>query len=305
MKVFLTGATGFVGRHMARRLIDGGHHLKCLAFSSDSPDAGYLRDLGAEVVPGNILDANSVAASAGGSEIVIHLVGIIFERRGATFEQIHVQGTMNALAAASVAGARQYIHMSALGTGPDADSAYFRTKWEAEERVRASGLDYTIFRPSTIIGPGGDFINMLLGQVRRTPFVPVIGDGSYRMQPVSVFDVAACFTNAINNPRAINQVYELGGPDQLTYNEMMETIFRVTGRKRMRAHIPVFMVRPVAWLGEHLMSKPMLTTDQLKMLLRDNICDTTKMRDELGVDPKSFEEAVRDALGPDALPAGS
>jgi len=297
MKVFVTGATGFVGKHMARRLVDGGHQLKCLSVGTDGPDADFLRELGAEVVAGDILDAGSLADAAAGAEVVIHLVGIIFERRGATFEQIHVRGTMNALAAAAVAGAKQYIHMSALGTGPGAGSGYFRTKWEAEERVRASGLDHTIFRPSTIIGPGGEFIDMLLGQVRRSPLVPVIGDGNYRMQPVSVFDVAACFVNAINNPRAINQVYELGGPEPLSYNEMMETIFRVTGKKRMRVHIPVFMVRPVAWLGERFMSRPLLTTDQLKMLLRDNVCDTIRMREDLGVDPKPFEESVRDALG--------
>lgn len=296
MKVFITGATGFVGKHLARRLIDGGHQLKCLATSTSGADADLLRTLGAEVVTGNILDANSVAAAAEGAEVFIHLVGIIFERRGATFEEIHVNGTMNALAAASVAGARQYIHMSALGTGPDAGSAYFQTKWAAEERVRASGLDYTIFRPSTIIGPGGEFINMLMGQVRHTPFVPVIGNGNYLMQPVSVFDVAACFTNSINNPRAINQVFELGGPDQMTYNEMMETIFRVMGKRRIRTHIPVFMVKPVAYLGERLMSRPLLTTDQLKMLLQDNICDITRMKEALGVEPTPFEAAVQTAL---------
>lgn len=296
MKVFITGATGFVGKHMARRLIDGGHQLKCLVTDSAGPGANALRELGADIVSGNILDANSVAAAAEGAEIVIHLVGIIFQRRGATFEAIHVGGTMNALAAASVAGAKQYIHMSALGTGPDATSAYFQTKWAAEERVRASGLDYTIFRPSTIIGPGGEFIDMLLGQVRRSPLVPVIGNGNYRMQPVSVFDVAACFTNAINNPKAINQVFELGGPDQMTYNEMMETIFQVMGKRRVRAHIPVFMVKPVAWLGEQVMAKPLLTTDQLKMLLHDNVCDITRMREDLGVEPRPFVEAVRGAL---------
>jgi NADH dehydrogenase len=296
MKIFMTGATGFVGKHIARRLVDGGHSLKCLATEANDPNAEALRELGAEIVAGNILDVDSVVAAAEGSALFIHLVGIIFERRGVTFEQIHVKGTMNAMAAASMAGVRQYLHMSALGTGPNATSAYHQTKWKAEEAVRASGLDYTIFRPSTIIGPGGEFINMLAGQVRRTPFVPVIGNGSYRMQPISVFDVAACFANSINNPKAINQVYELGGPEQMTYNEMIETLIRVMDKRRIRTHIPLFMVKPVAWLGERLMSKPLLTSDQLKMLLKDNICDITSMKEDLGVDPIPFEEAVQSAL---------
>lgn len=297
MEVFMTGATGFVGKHMAQRLINGGHKLTCLARGTSDPGAAPLREMGAEIIAGDILDVGSVSAASDGAEIFIHLVGIIFERRGTTFELIHVEGTRNALAAAKAAGVKQYVHMSALGTGPDAESAYHQTKWAAEEAVRASGLDHTIFRPSTIVGPGGEFINMLARQVRRTPFVPVIGNGAYRMQPISVFDVAACFANCINNPRAFNQVYELGGPDQLTYNDMMATLFAVMNKRRIRTHIPVFMVRPVAWLGERLMSKPLLTSDQLKMLLKDNTCDTTKMRDELGVDPRPFEQAVREALG--------
>jgi NADH dehydrogenase len=296
MKIFITGAAGFVGKHMARRLIDGGHKLTCLATDTSDPGAEKLRELGAEIVAGNILDVASVTAAAEGADVFIHLVGIIFERRGATFEQIHVKGTFNALAAASMAGVKQYIHMSALGTAPDAESTYHQTKWAAEEAVRASGLDYTIFRPSTIIGPGGEFINMLIGQVRHTPFVPVIGNGNYRMQPISVFDVAACFANSISNPRAVNQVYEIGGPEQMAYNDMIETLFRVMEKRRIRTHIPVFMVRPVAYLSERLMSKPLLTSDQLKMLLEDNVCDITLMKNDLGVDPIPFDEALRSVL---------
>jgi uncharacterized protein YbjT (DUF2867 family) len=296
MKVFLTGATGFVGKHMARRLLEDGHELTCLARDTDSPESAQLEELGAGLAVGNILDADSVVAGAAGAAAVIHLVGIIFERRGATFEEIHVHGTVNALAAAAMAGAGRYIHMSALGTGPRAASAYHKTKWAAEEQVRGSGLDYTIFRPSTIIGPGGEFFNMLARQVRLSPVLPVIGNGRYRMQPVSVFDVAACFSKSIENPRARNQVYEIGGPDRLTYNEMLDVICQVMGKRRAKLHIPVPAVKLVAWLGERLMPSPLLTTDQLKMLLVDNVCDTGKMRADLGVDPAPLAEAVRSAL---------
>jgi len=215
-------------------------------------------------------------------------VGIIFERRNAGFEQVHVQGTRNALAAARQAGVSRFIHMSALGTHSEATGGYHRSKWDAEEDVRASGLDFTIIRPSTIYGPDGEFINMLMGQVRRLPLIPVIGNGNYRMQPISVFDVAACFASCLVRQAAIGKVYEIAGPEALSYNELVDALCRVMGKRRARIHIPVPLVRPVAWLSEKAMPKPLLTTDQLTMLLEDNTCDIAAMRDELGVEPVEF-----------------
>jgi NADH dehydrogenase len=186
--------------------------------------------------------------------------------------------------------------MSALGTRAGAGAAYHRTKWDAEEIVRASGLDYTIFRPSIIYGPGGEFINMLAKQIRLMPLVPVIGNGQYRMQPIAVDDVAAAFSASLATNAAMNKIYEIGGPEALSYNQMIDTICRVMGKRRVKAHVPVGLVRPVAWLSEKVMPKPMLTRDQLAMLLADNVCDITAMRDELGVDPVSFEDGLRGVL---------
>lgn len=296
MKVFMTGATGFVGRHIASRLIQDRRQVTCLVRRRDSDSARYLSGLGAELAAGDILDAESMAAGARGADALVHLVGIIFERQGVSFEDIHYQGTMNALAAASVAGVSRFVHMSALGTGPDAESVYHRTKWAAEEAVRASGLPFTIFRPSTIYGPGGDFIHMLASQVKILPVVPVIGDGRYRMQPIWVDDVAACFSACLDRPGTVGRTYELGGPQQLIYDEMIDTICRVLGKSRFKIHIPVALVRPVAWLSERMQSQPLLTTDQLKMLLNDNICDISAMQRELGVDPVPFAQGLK-AMG--------
>ncbi len=296
MKVFMTGATGFVGKHVAGRLLEDGHELRCLVRSEGSDETWFLKGLGAELAVGDILDPGSLAHAAAGCDAVIHLVGIIFERRGASFEQVHVEGTRNVLAAAKQAGAGRFVHMSALGTRSGAASAYHRTKWDAEEDVRASGLEYTIFRPSTIYGPGGEFIDMLARQVRMLPVVPVIGNGRYRMQPISVFDVAACFADCLSKAAAVNRVYEIGGPEAISYNELIDAICRVMGKRRLKAHIPVALVKPVAWLSELIMPKPLLTMDQLKMLLGDNVCDITAMREELGVEPARLAEALPAAL---------
>ncbi|MCL4473012.1 MAG: complex I NDUFA9 subunit family protein [Actinobacteria bacterium] len=292
----MTGATGFVGKHIAGRLVEDGHQIKCLVRSDSSDEAWFLDGLGAETVVGDITIPESVALAAGGCEAVIHLVGIIFERRGASFQKIHVEGTRNALAAAAKVGARRFVHMSALGTSAGATAGYHRTKWAAEEDVRASGIPYTIFRPSIIYGPGSEFIEMLKGQIRRLPVVPVIGDGNYRLQPISVFDVAACFSASLSSEAAAGKVYEIGGPAALTYNELVGVLSAAMGKQRRLAHVPAAMVRPVAWISEKVQSKPFLTRDQLNMLLVDNVCDITAMRRELGVDPVGFAEGLKRAI---------
>ena len=132
--------------------------------------------------------------------------------------------------------------------------------------------------------------------MRRLPLVPVVGNGRYRMQPVSVFDVAACFSLCLGKARAAGRVYEIGGPEALSYNELIDVICRVMGKKRAKVHIPVALVRPVAWLSERLMPKPLLTVDQLNMLLGDNVCNIAAMRDELGVEPIGFAEGLREII---------
>ncbi len=273
--------------------MEDGHEITCLVRSEGSEETWFLDGLGAETIAGDITIPESVALAAEGCEAIIHLVGIIFERRGASFQQIHVEGTRNALAAAARVGARRFVHMSALGTGAGATAGYHRTKWAAEEDVRASGIPYTIFRPSIIYGPGSEFIEMLKGQIRRLPAVPVIGDGNYRLQPISVFDVAACFSAALKNERAIDKVYEIGGPAALSYNDIVATLSAAMGKKRRLVHVPLAMIRPVAWLSEKVQKKPFLTRDQLNMLLVDNVCDIRAMREELGVEPVEFAEGLK------------
>lgn len=294
--IFITGATGFVGGHLAARLVADGYRIRCLVRRPDHPRAGYLEELGAELAAGDVLKPASLKAAAQGCGAAIHLVGIIMEPPGVSFRQVHVEGTRNILAAAAAAGIRRYIHMSALGAGPNATTTYFQTKWEGEEAVRASGLDYTIHRPSIIYGPGGEFINMLLRQVRLLPLVPVIGDGNYRLQPVSVHDVAACFSLSLANDHSIGETFELGGPEALTYNEMLQVFCRVLGKRRGLVHLPLALVRPVVQLLEKVMRRPPVTTDQLKMLLAGNVCDITRMREQFGIEPVAFEESIREQV---------
>ncbi|MGH2395080.1 MAG: complex I NDUFA9 subunit family protein, partial [Candidatus Limnocylindria bacterium] len=215
-RVFVTGATGFVGRAVVQALRAHGHSVRCLVRRGSERD---LRGLGAiERVEGDVLVRQGLEEGMAGCQAVIHLVGIIREQpsRGITFEQVHTQGTINVIDAAAAAGVRRFLHMSALGTRPNARSRYHRTKWAAEEAVRASGLRWTIFRPSIIYGRGDQFVTMLAYFVGRYPVMPVIGSGRQRLQPVPVEHVAEGFARGVVTGDAEKQTYEVGGPDTVT-----------------------------------------------------------------------------------------
>ena len=195
MIVAVTGGTGFVGRAVVSELLQAGHQVRIL--SRKAPER--LTE-GVTHVPGSVVTGIGLDNLLEGVDAVIHLVGIIKEAEENTFRATHYGGTVNILAAASRAGIKRYIHMSAMGTREKAVSKYHQTKFAAEEAVRASGLDWTIFRPSTIFGPGDKFINMLVDILRKTPFMPVLGGGKSQMQPVSVRDVAMAFRMELFRP---------------------------------------------------------------------------------------------------------
>ena len=217
MKVLVTGGTGFVGRAVVAALAREGHQPMLLARRPETPAVRRLAAAtGAMVFAGDVVEPDTLTDAFAGAEAVVHLVGIIGECGPATFDRVHRTGTENALAAAREAsGIRRFIHMSALGTRPRAASRYHQTKWAAEEAVRASGLDWTVFRPSVIFGPGDQFLNLFARMSRWTPVLPLMGSGQGRLQPVAVEDVATAFARALTAPRAVGQVFDLCGPGTL------------------------------------------------------------------------------------------
>ena len=285
LRVFVTGATGFVGHALVQRLCAGGHMVRCLVRRGSET---ALRGQGAiERIEGDILARSSLEEGMAGCDAVIHLVGIIREQRGSgvTFERVHVEGTSQVLQAATAVGIRRYLHMSALGTRPGATSTYHRTKWTAEEAVRNSGLEWTIFRPSIIYGHGDGFVTMLASMVRRMPAVVVIGSGRQRLQPIPVDQVAAGFAGALDLPTTIKQTYEVGGPEPVTMIELLDLIGRALGRRRvLKIHVPVGAVSPFVRLLHPLPGFP-VTPDQLVMLGEDSVCDSRPFFDTFTLDP--------------------
>jgi len=304
MKVLVTGATGFVGREIVRGLPRAGHETHILTRD------GYLdrtqaveRELSVQIHFGNILNPDSLQRACQGMGAVIHLVGIISEVGENTFENIHTLGTQNVVTAARQAGVRRFVHMSALGTRPNAAARYHQTKWAAEEIVRGSGLDWTIFRPSIIYGAGDQFVNRFARMARCSPVLPVIGDGQAKLQPVPVADVAACFVKAPGEPRSIGQTYDLCGRDVLTFEAVLDTIMDVTGRKRLKLHIPGALARFQAAMLEFIFCRlrgkaSPLNRDQLLMLKEDNVGNAQPANELFGLKPISFREGIASYLTP-------
>ncbi len=289
--ILVTGATGFVGGHLVRRLRKGGLPVRALVRNPEK--AKSLEGLGVEISVGDISDAASLDAAMKGVERVIHLVGIIQEAAGATFRGIHVEGTRRLLDAARKSGVRHFIHQSALGTRPAAKSEYHKTKWEAEELVRASGIPYTILRPSLIYGPGDQFTIRLSEMIRLSPVLPVIGTGKSKIQPIFIDDVTACIEKCTTTDAFMNEIYEIGGPDRLTYEELTTAIAEAMGVRRPMLHLPLFFVRPMARVLEAVLPRPPITTDQLIMLQEDNVCSLDDIREAFGVEPVKFAEGLK------------
>jgi len=292
MKIFVSGGTGFVGEHLCRELAARGHDLRLLCHSRTADGEGKV-----EYFNGDVASAADCIEGAAGCDAVINLVGIIreFPTRGITFEKLHIEATRNMLAAARENGISRYLQMSALGSRPGAVSGYHKSKYAAEELVVASALDYTIFRPSLIFGPKDAFVNMLAGFISSYSLVPVIGDGKYRLQPISADDVAKCFALALEKPETAGKAYNLCGRDRLTYLELIDQIARVMGKIFViKAKNPLFLMKLVTPLLESLPFYP-VTSDQITMLLEESICDGS-WQETFGFAPMGFEEGIRGYL---------
>jgi uncharacterized protein YbjT (DUF2867 family) len=297
VKVFLTGATGFVGRHLLRRLLTEGNSVRALV-----RDARKLNQFPGEnvtLVQGDVVEGAGLDEGLTGCDAVIHLVGIIVEAGKATFERVHHIGTRNVVNAAKRNGIARFIQMSAIGARADGVAPYQTTKWKAEELVRQSGIPFCILRPSLIFGPGDGFVSQMLDVMRKAPlFRPVPGDGTPRFRPVFIDDVTACFTRALTAEAATNKTIELGGADELPLNDVLAEIARHADIRKRPIHVPLPFMFLAGAIAQRLPGRPAATVDQLRMLREGSTCDIGPMRQILGVEPRGFGEGLSTYLSP-------
>jgi len=292
--VCITGSTGFVGRHIAHELCSRGLKVRCLV--RHTSDLTPLVGLDIETCRGDVTDMASLEKALQNVGTVVHLVAIIRETKEATFEMINLGGTKNLLHAAKRMGVKKFIYMSNLGAGPDQHFPLLYTKWQAEEEVRNSGIDFVILRPSVIFGRGDGFINVLAGIIKKTPLVPVIGSGKTRFQLVSVEDVATCVAQSVKEQRISNQAVLLGGPEYLSYEEIVDLIIDRLKVRRRKAYIPVPLMHLVAWTGEKLGLRLPVTAAQVAMLAKDNITSLDAVEKVFGFKPLSLRERIDNVL---------
>jgi len=293
--ILVTGGTGFVGSHLVKRLASERIQTRCLVRKTS--DTQKLKELGIEVAYGDVLDKESLKKAVEDVETVIHLVGIIVEKKGATFEIIHTQGTRNLVDMSKAAGVRRFIYISALGARENARSRYHKTKWEAEQAVINSRMEYVIFRPSIMIGIGGEFITMLTKIVRWAPIIPIV-DGESKVQPIYVENTVDCIIKSLTDPKTTNRIFEIAGPDQITYKELFLALMEILEIDNPTFQIPITFMWPLACILEGVMEKPPITTQQLTMLQEDNICDIKEMQEVFNLKLVPLKEALQTFLQP-------
>lgn len=301
--IFIAGGTGFVGHHLLTALEGQGCPVRCLVRNEQKVER--ITNLGFEAVVGDLSDAGSLAGKLDGVRTLIHLVGIIEEQGNTTFESVHVKGTENLINEAIAAGVKHLFYQSALGADPGSPFAYLNTKARAETVVTSSGIDYTIFRPSLIVGEGDGFTERMRQLVTLGPVVPVPGDGTARFQPLFIDDWRRAFQKVLDEEVERNRTYEIGGPEQLTYNEILQEILNVLDLQKPVVHLPMGLTRmslPFMGLARSAASLlgreiPGVTADLLALLSRDNICETDSMEKFFGVKPVRFAEALKIFLG--------
>lgn len=292
-RVLVTGAGGFIGRHLLPRLLARGHRLRAL---SRRPPTSRLRP-GLEWRLADVTRSATLRGAADDCDVVLHLAGVFTERDGQTFERVHVHGTRALLAEARRASVARFILVSVLGSASHAPP-FFRSKWEAERDVRRSGLEYVILRPSVVHGPGDHFTSALVQLLRALPIFPLLGDGSFKMQPVAVEDLADALCQAVERPDVAGHLYELAGPEGLSFRRIVRMVARALRLRRAILRLPRRLAAPALWLAARRGWPAPITPEQLDMLRSVSVLGSSEnpLRSVFRVMPLPFGEALTDYL---------
>lgn len=298
--IFVTGANGFIGSHIVRQLRALNLPVRALVRQSRASEkASSLRlPPGVQAIGGDVLQPQTLRDAMRGCDVVVNTVGIIKEDKY-SFEQMHVESVRNMLDAMKHNNVSRLVHISALGTRENAVSEYHQTKWRAEKTIRASRMQWTIFRPSLVYGQGSEFLKQMLPLV-NSPITPIISPGmdTGLLQPIHVDDVAQCVLATIvdTSDKHWSQIYEIGGPDKMTTLQILQAMNRVLDGRFRPVRVPLVLAKTMFGIGEKLSLPVPVTHGQLQMLQENTICEIAPMRMTLGVEPRAFESALREAL---------
>lgn len=275
-QVTVYGASGFLGRAVVERLSRSG--ARVIAAARHAETSRVLAVLAAEgdVIPADcdVADADRVAALLAGSDAVVNLVGVLYESPGRSFEALHAEAPGRIAAAAAEAGIERFVHVSAIGADATSPSRYHATKGRGETAAWAALPETVVLRPSIIFGPNDSFFNRFSAMTRFSPVLPLFGGGGNLFQPVYVGDVAEAVHEALTRDDVAGRAFELGGPERVSFRDLMVLLLAETGRRRLLLRLPMVLADVIGFFGDGIAAlglTPPLTRDQARMLRRDNV----------------------------------
>ena len=292
--VTVFGGSGLLGRNTVRALAKAGYRVRVAVRHPNL--APYLPPMGSvgqiQVMKCNVLDHDAVARAVQGASAVVNLVGVLYSRGSQSFDALQAEAPGTIAMAAKAAGVTSLVHISATGADEESDSDYARTKALGEKVVREEFAGATILRPSLVFGPEDQFFNKFAAMARMLPFLPLIGGGHTKFQPVFAGDVAAAIVKCIEDASTRGKTYELGGPAVYTFKELMQFVLRETGRSRMLLPVP-FWLASLKALFLQFFPTPILTPDQVTLLKSDAVVSPRALGlKDLGIAPDSIEAIV-------------
>lgn len=296
MNLLVAGGSGFIGSHIVRELVE--HSLEsAVRILTRKPKAASPWGPRVECAAGDVTVPGSLSDPLQGVDVVVHCVQfpnhpVENPAKGWTYERVDGQGTRNLVKACRAAGVRRFVYLSGAGAGPGRSEPWFRAKHEAEEAVRQSGMEYAILRPSWVYGPEDRSLNRFVSLTRRSPVIPVIGNGRSRVQPVSVFDVAKVAALCATRAQSPNAIFELGGPEELSMNEILRAVQRVLGKRRLLVHSPVAVMRLMARVLA-LLPNPPLTPSAIDFILMEERVDPRPAEEFFGMKFETLETGLR------------
>ncbi|NLE51196.1 MAG: complex I NDUFA9 subunit family protein [Chloroflexi bacterium] len=285
----ITGASGAIGSALVRRLVAGNQPVRALVHTP-AKAAAQLADLRdrLEIVAGDVTRPDTLRPAMEGVQAVVHLVAIAMEKGRATYEGVNTQGTVNLVDAAQAAGVRRFINMSQNGADSALPYPFLRSKGKAQDYVAASGLDWTAFRPSVVWGPDDEFANVQARLIKLAPLIfPIVGDGKARFQPVYVGDLVEAVARALGDDTTIGREMGIGGPEVLTYEEIVRRVLAALGTRRVLVHVPVPLLRPAVAIMARLPNPP-VTPSLLDLLKIDNVVERNALVEHFGIAPRPF-----------------
>jgi NADH dehydrogenase len=266
MKIAITGGTGFVGRHLARELAAKGHEVVLIARGKDLRDESIYKLAGASFFASDLSDSQELRQAFAGCEAVAHCAGINREIGAQTYDRVHVAATRHVVEAARHCGTRKIVLLSFLRARLDCGSRYHESKWAAEEIVRASGLDYTIFKAGVIYGRGDHMLDHLSRALYTFPIFGLVGMKEKPIRPLAAEDLVAAIVASFQDGRFSGKTVSITGPEEITLREAVQRVGEVIGRHPLYIPTPLAIQKVIAWAAEATMKIPLLSLAQLKIL---------------------------------------